>query len=131
MVQAINNADGTLSLIQMDPNNPQLITLPDGTQAQIRAVNTVRVSKKTNRPLIRLPTRLLTLSLSLPPIHLHQIQQQNGNEATHAVQTLADVATGQEGQETRIAQLGTVNLDLGNGDGTQTVTTLAGKQMLL
>jgi nuclear respiratory factor 1 len=44
MVQAINNADGTVSIIQMDPNNPQLITLPDGTQAQIRAVNTVRVS---------------------------------------------------------------------------------------
>lgn len=43
MVQAINNADGTVSIIQMDPNNPQLITLPDGTQAQIRAVNTVRV----------------------------------------------------------------------------------------
>lgn len=63
------------------------------------------------------------LSLSSP-----QIQQQNGNEATHAVQTLADVATGQEGTETRIAQLGTVNLDLGNGDGTQTVTTLAGKR---
>lgn len=94
MVQAINNADGTVSIIQMDPNNPQLITLPDGTQAQIRAVNTVR------------------------------IQQPNGNEATHAVQTLADVATQQgEGQEARIAQLGTVNVDL---DGTtQTVTTLA------
>lgn len=90
MVQAINNADGTVSIIQVDPNNPQLITLPDGTQAQIRAVNTVRI-------------------------------QQNGNEATHAVQTLADVATGQEGQETRIAQLGTVNVDLGG----QTVTTLA------
>ena len=43
MVQAINNADGTVSIIQMDSNNPQLITLPDGTQAQIRAVNTVRV----------------------------------------------------------------------------------------
>ena len=54
---------------------------------------------------------------------LNQVQQ-NGNEATHAVQTLADVATGQEGQESRIAQLGTVNVDLG-GDGTQTVTTLA------
>lgn len=52
MVQAINNADGTVSLIQMDPNNPQLITLPDGTQAQIRAVNTVRVSYR--RPLLTL-----------------------------------------------------------------------------
>lgn len=41
------------------------------------------------------------------------------------MQTLADVATGQESQEPRIAQLGTVNVDLGNGDGTQTVTTLA------
>ena len=51
---------------------------------------------------------------------------QNGNEATQAVQTLADIATGQEqGDGQRIAQLGAVNVDLANADGTQTVTTLA------
>jgi len=99
MVQAINNADGTVSIIQMDPNNQlgqaQLITLPDGTTAQIRQVSAVRI-------------------------------QQNGNDGVQTLQGLADVATGQEG-DSRIAQLGTV--DLGNGDGTQTVTTLAEAQV--
>ena len=45
MVQAINNPDGTVSLIQMDPNSTAVVTLPDGTQAQVRAVSAVRVSK--------------------------------------------------------------------------------------
>jgi nuclear respiratory factor 1 len=44
MVQAINNPDGTVSIIQMDPNSHALVTLPDGTQAQVRAVSAVRVS---------------------------------------------------------------------------------------
>lgn len=43
MVQAINNPDGTVSLIQMDPNSTAVVTLPDGTQAQVRAVSAVRV----------------------------------------------------------------------------------------
>jgi len=34
------NADGTVSLIQVDPNNP-IITLPDGTTAQVQGVATV------------------------------------------------------------------------------------------
>lgn len=44
MVQAINNPDGTVSIIQMDPNSHAVVTLPDGTQAQVRAVSAVRVS---------------------------------------------------------------------------------------
>ena len=44
MVQAINNPDGTVSIIQMDPNTTHaMITLPDGSQAQVRALQTVRV----------------------------------------------------------------------------------------
>lgn len=35
MVQTIANADGTVSLLHVDPNNP-VFTLPDGTQAQIQ-----------------------------------------------------------------------------------------------
>ena len=39
------NADGTFSLIQVDPstlsNNPSIITLPDGTTAQVQGVATV------------------------------------------------------------------------------------------
>lgn len=34
VLQTITNPDGTVSLIQVDPNNP-IITLPDGTTAQI------------------------------------------------------------------------------------------------
>ncbi|KMZ07458.1 DNA-binding protein Ewg isoform X1 [Drosophila simulans] len=34
------NADGTVSLIQVDPNNP-IITLPDGTTAQVQGVATL------------------------------------------------------------------------------------------
>jgi len=35
VVQTIANADGTVSIVHVDPNNP-VITLPDGTQAQIQ-----------------------------------------------------------------------------------------------
>jgi hypothetical protein len=34
-VQTISNPDGTVSIVHVDPNNP-VITLPDGTQAQVR-----------------------------------------------------------------------------------------------
>lgn len=34
VLQTITNPDGTVSLIQVDPNNP-IITLPDGTTAQV------------------------------------------------------------------------------------------------
>ena len=36
VVQTIANADGTVSIVHVDPNNP-VITLPDGTQAQVEA----------------------------------------------------------------------------------------------
>ncbi|XP_015787875.1 DNA-binding protein P3A2 isoform X1 [Tetranychus urticae] len=92
MVQAINNPDGTVSLIQMDPNSAAVVTLPDGTQAQVRAVSAVRI-------------------------------QGSGGEANQAVQTLAELSTGQDGE--RVTQIGTVSVDL-SGDGSgQTVATLA------
>ncbi|XP_049832818.1 DNA-binding protein P3A2 [Schistocerca gregaria] len=37
VLQTISNADGTVSIIQVDPNNP-IITLPDGTTAQVQSV---------------------------------------------------------------------------------------------
>jgi len=87
MVEAIQQLDGTVSIIRMDPNKHTLVTLPDGTQAQLRAVSTVRIQ---------------------------------GDATGQAVQTLADMS----GQDDRVAQIGTVNVDLGGGDGTQ-VATLA------
>lgn len=41
MIHSIQNADGTVSIIQVDPNN-QIITLPDGTTAQVQGVATVK-----------------------------------------------------------------------------------------
>ncbi|XP_063242795.1 DNA-binding protein Ewg-like isoform X2 [Bacillus rossius redtenbacheri] len=39
VLQTISNPDGTVSIIQVDPNNP-IITLPDGTTAQVQGVAT-------------------------------------------------------------------------------------------
>nr|CAD7395165.1 unnamed protein product [Timema poppensis] len=40
VLQTISNPDGTVSIIQVDPNNP-IITLPDGTTAQVQGVATL------------------------------------------------------------------------------------------
>jgi nuclear respiratory factor 1 len=40
VLQTISNPDGTVSIIQVDPNNP-IITLPDGTTAQVQGMATV------------------------------------------------------------------------------------------
>lgn len=40
VLQTISNPDGTVSIIQVDPNNP-IITLPDGTTAHVQGVATV------------------------------------------------------------------------------------------
>jgi nuclear respiratory factor 1 len=41
MIQTVTNPDGTVSIIQMDPSQHPIITLPDGTQAQVQGVATV------------------------------------------------------------------------------------------
>ncbi|CAH1407750.1 unnamed protein product [Nezara viridula] len=40
VLQTITNPDGTVSIIQVDPNNP-IITLPDGTTAHVQGVATI------------------------------------------------------------------------------------------
>lgn len=35
MMQTINNPDGSVSIIQIDPGPSQVVTLPDGTQATV------------------------------------------------------------------------------------------------
>lgn len=44
VLQTITNPDGTVSIIQVDPSNP-IITLPDGTTAQVQGVATVSYHK--------------------------------------------------------------------------------------
>ncbi|KAK7872377.1 hypothetical protein R5R35_006996 [Gryllus longicercus] len=64
VLQTISNPDGTVSVIQVDPNNP-IITLPDGTTAQVQGVATIHAA------------------------------QGDGTPTVHAVQTLAEVASSQ------------------------------------
>lgn len=45
MLHSIQNADGTVSIIQVDPNN-QIITLPDGTTAQVQGIATVSLTSR-------------------------------------------------------------------------------------
>ncbi|XP_046661071.1 LOW QUALITY PROTEIN: DNA-binding protein P3A2-like [Homalodisca vitripennis] len=73
VLQTISNPDGTVSIIQVDPNNP-IITLPDGTTAHVQGVATGN------------------------PIPMLQIHTGHGETGTvHAVHTLAEVATGEGG----------------------------------
>lgn len=41
VLHTITNPDGTVSIVQVDPNNP-IITLPDGTTAHVQGLATVR-----------------------------------------------------------------------------------------
>uniref|UniRef100_T1I8E3 Nuclear respiratory factor 1 NLS/DNA-binding dimerisation domain-containing protein n=1 Tax=Rhodnius prolixus TaxID=13249 RepID=T1I8E3_RHOPR len=44
VLQTISNPDGTVSIIQVDPNNP-IITLPDGTTAHVQGVATIHAGQ--------------------------------------------------------------------------------------
>ncbi|KAF6215815.1 hypothetical protein GE061_000150 [Apolygus lucorum] len=44
VLQTITNPDGTVSIIQVDPNNP-IITLPDGTTAHVQGVATIHTGQ--------------------------------------------------------------------------------------
>jgi len=89
MVQTINNPDGTVSIIQMDPSAVVAISDASG-QTQVRTLSSLRF-------------------------------QNAGNDANQGVQTLAEIATGQE-HDQRVTQISTVNVDLGGEGGTQAVS---------
>ncbi|XP_026463233.1 DNA-binding protein P3A2 isoform X2 [Ctenocephalides felis] len=45
VLQTITNPDGTVSIIQMDPNQTPIITLPDGTTAQVQGLATLHTGQ--------------------------------------------------------------------------------------
>ncbi|KAF4518846.1 hypothetical protein B566_EDAN006697 [Ephemera danica] len=81
VLQTISNPDGTVSIIQVDPNNP-IITLPDGTTAQVQGVATGE----------------------LPAVfQIHTTPGQDGGPPTvHAVQALTEVTHGADGQSVAV-----------------------------
>lgn len=110
MVQTINNPDGTLSIIQMDPQ--AVVAINSDGQAQMSTLRTLRVSFFICRTNVTILTSIDT--------NIYSVQFQSNDGGQGGVQTLAEIATGQD-QEQRIAQISTVNVDLAEG-GTQAVS---------
>lgn len=69
VLQTISNPDGTVSIIQVDPSNP-IITLPDGTTAQVQGVATVS--------LVNIQVLRVILFISLGNTELSSLFAQNG-----------------------------------------------------
>lgn len=60
VLHSIQNADGTVSIIQVDPSN-QIITLPDGTTAQVQGIATVsHLNPRTHAIQNRISVHLLS-----------------------------------------------------------------------
>ncbi|XP_074600350.1 DNA-binding protein P3A2-like isoform X1 [Brevipalpus obovatus] len=101
MVQAINNPDGTVSLIQMDPNSSALVTLPDGTQAQVRAVSAVRI-QGSGTEATQAVQALADLSTTQDGDRVTQIAPVNvdlsGDGSGQHIATIAEATIGPDGQ---------------------------------
>ncbi|XP_045481276.1 DNA-binding protein Ewg isoform X1 [Harmonia axyridis] len=55
VLHTITNADGTVSIVQVDPNNP-IITLPDGTTAHVQGMATLQSSQGDGTPVHTIQT---------------------------------------------------------------------------
>ncbi|XP_055388628.1 DNA-binding protein Ewg isoform X2 [Condylostylus longicornis] len=80
VISSIQNADGTISLIQVDPNNP-IITLPDGTTAQVQGVATLHTTQGEGGATIQT---------------VQQLTDTNGHE--NMTVDLTEATLGQDGQ---------------------------------
>lgn len=55
VLHTITNADGTVSIVQVDPNNP-IITLPDGTTAHVQGMATLQSGQGEGTPVHTIQT---------------------------------------------------------------------------
>ncbi|XP_054925979.2 nuclear respiratory factor 1-like isoform X5 [Dermacentor andersoni] len=86
MVQTINNPDGTVSIIHVDPGSA-LLTLPDGTQAQVRTVSTMGTAVTGDGEGGQAVTPISAVNMEL-----------NSEAAAQAVATLAEATINHDGQ---------------------------------
>lgn len=86
MVQTINNPDGTVSIIHVDPGSA-LLTLPDGTQAQVRTVSTMGAAVTGDGEGGQAVTPISAVNMEL-----------NSEAAAQAVATLAEATINHDGQ---------------------------------
>lgn len=90
MVQTINNPDGTVSIIQVDPNSA-VVTLPDGTQAQLRTVSAV-LGSQTDNDVAAAAHQLAGQQVTPISVDL------NGEATAQTVATLAEATINHDGQ---------------------------------
>lgn len=83
LLHSIQNADGTVSIIQVDPSN-QIITLPDGTTAQVQGIATVRF--------FNFSSNFMNKLIVFVDISFKQLSQGDGG----TVQTVQSIDAGQE-----------------------------------
>ncbi|XP_077497245.1 nuclear respiratory factor 1-like isoform X5 [Amblyomma americanum] len=86
MVQTINNPDGTVSIIHVDPGSA-LLTLPDGTQAQVRTVSAMGAAVAGDAEAGQAVTPISAVNMEL-----------NSEAAAQAVATLAEATINHDGQ---------------------------------
>ncbi|XP_023234412.1 DNA-binding protein P3A2-like isoform X1 [Centruroides sculpturatus] len=92
VVQTINNPDGTVSIIHMDPNSA-VVTLSDGTQAQVRTVSAIQNSPTD----AEVASQQVSGGQQITPISAVNVDL-NGEAAAQAVATLAEATLNHDGQ---------------------------------
>ncbi|XP_058825998.1 DNA-binding protein Ewg isoform X2 [Topomyia yanbarensis] len=131
VLQTIQNADGTMSIIQVDPNNP-IITLPDGTTAQVQGIATLQAQGDNGVHTIQTISdgQGESMSVDLTEATLGQdgqliITGEDGQEYTYSgfpmnVSGMITVPVSAQMYQTMVANI----QQLPNGDGTVCITPM-------
>ncbi|XP_055614424.1 DNA-binding protein Ewg isoform X4 [Uranotaenia lowii] len=131
VLQTIQNADGTVSIIQVDPNNP-IITLPDGTTAQVQGIATLQAQNDGGVHTIQTiaDTQGESMSVDLTEATLDQngqiiITGEDGQEYSYSgfpvnVSGMITVPVSAQMYQTMVANI----QQLPNGDGTVCITPM-------
>lgn len=104
VVQTISNPDGTVSIIHVDPSNP-VITLPDGTTAQVQGVAQLDPGQQGVHTLAEVAAaqqHTIEMSGTTTPTELHATQ-----EGSHII------ITGEDGQAYPVSGMITVPVSAG------------------
>lgn len=129
VLQTIQNPDGTVSIIQVDPNNP-IITLPDGTTAQVQGIATLQAQNDTGVHTIQTISdgQGESMSVDLTEATLGQdgqiiITGEDGQEYSYSgfpVSGMITVPVSTQMYQTMVANI----QQLPNGDGTVCITPM-------
>ncbi|XP_076310827.1 DNA-binding protein P3A2-like isoform X2 [Tachypleus tridentatus] len=106
VVQTISNPDGTVSIIHIDPGSA-VITLPDGTQAQVRTVNEIQGSSSEENQNVQSLTEIA--AASHPEVTNQHFLPLNVSLHGDMLATLTEATLNQDGQIIFTGEDGTQN----------------------